>query len=663
MSKRSALLARALHSLLALAVAIAAAATTASPQAERGGAQHQAVVATAQPPVRTTLRTVPLTSRALSVRHGARPSAVPDRARTLAGAPAGLTPAVSTTALNTAPFSLVAVTWDQALGEHDLVAYARTRSNGRWTGWFALASEVDEHAPDPGTAEGMRSRQATAPLLGARSDGVQVRVDTRSGAVPRDLRLDLVDPGASPRTTAEPSLALVPTATTSLSTSPRPPIRSRAAWGADESKVRDVPGYGTVKGAFVHHTVNSNTYSQADVPGLIRSIYAFHVDSRGWDDIGYNFIVDRFGRIWEGRKGGVDRAVIGAHTAGFNAQGFAMAALGTYDTARAPDVVIAAYVQLFAWKFAIHGVDPRRTTYYNTKGNNAISGHRDMGTTECPGDALYAQLGAIRSKVISRMSPFPRFDSLSPAGDATGDGNRDVVGIDRDGTLRLYPGNRASGGFLPPRVVGWGWQSMDRVMGVGDFDGDGKDDLMARERRTGALFLYPGSARDHTPYATRVQVGSGFGRMDNVKAAGDLNGDGFPDIVANDNDGRLWLFGGNGTGGFLPRLEIGNGWYVVNEIAGGGDYTGDGRDDLVGRTTSGDLYVYPGPGASQTRITSRILAARGMNEFDTIIGPGSWTPDAKPDLLARSDSTNALRIYYGAGKGIVTRGRVVGTGW
>ncbi len=664
MRHRTALAARSLHALLALAVVTAAAtvSTSGPPTAAEG-----TVVTTAAHPVRTRLHTVPLTAAADSVRKGARPAQVPARATADAAASSAteLTPAVSTPTLDTGSFSLAAVTWRGTVGEQDLVAYARTRSKGTWSDWYALPNETTEHSPDPGTAEARNARGGTAPLLSAPSDGVQVRVDTRTGAAPADLRVDLVDPGTTPTdtTTAAPSLAIVPTATTSLSTSPKPPIRSRAAWGADESKVRDTPGYGTVKGAFVHHTVNSNSYSASQVPALIRSIYAYHVDSRGWDDIGYNFIVDRFGRIWEGRAGGVDRAVIGAHTAGFNSVGFAMAALGTYSTTKAPAVVITAYVQLFAWKFAIHGVDPRKVSYYNTTGNNAISGHRDMGKTDCPGDALYSQLGSIRSKVIARMSGFPRFDTIAAAGDATGDGNRDVVGIDRDGSLRLYPGDRATGGFLAPSVVGGGWQNMDKVMGVGDFDGDGRDDLIARERRTGYLYLYPGSARRGAVYATRVRVGTGFGRMDNVQAAGDQTGDGFPDIVANDNDGRLWLFPGNGTGGFLPRFELGNGWYIINEISGGADYTGDGKDDLVGRTTSGDLYVYPGPGAPDTRITSRIKAASGLSGYDTIVGPGNWTPDAKPDLLMRDDSTNQLRIYYGSGDGTFSRGRVVGTGW
>src|SRR5205814_8139148 len=98
---------------------------------------------------------------------------------------------------------------------------------------------------------------------------------------------------------------------------PIPPINTRASWGARAPKA--TPGYASsVQMTFVHHTVNSNTYAQSDVPSILRSIQAYHMDSNGWDDIGYNFLVDRFGGMWEGRGGGMDQPVIGAHTLGFN---------------------------------------------------------------------------------------------------------------------------------------------------------------------------------------------------------------------------------------------------------------------------------------------------------------------------------------------------------
>jgi hypothetical protein len=652
--------ARKLHSLLA-AAALTAAMVAANHTPQDGSTR--ALAASAPHPVATSLQTIPLPAAGKDVDPGPT-AAVPQATREQVAGASSLRPVVSSKPISTRPFSLVAVTWTGTFDDDGVVAYARTRSHGSWTPWFALASEGAEHAPDPGTAESRRARQGTAPLLGARSDGVQVRVDTRSGTAPQDLRIDLVDAGASDADGTSMALALaMPSTVVSLSTSPKPPIRSRAAWGADESKVKEAPSYGTVKGGFVHHTVNSNSYSMADVPALIRSIYAYHVDSMGWNDIGYNFIVDRFGQIWEGRKGGVDRAVIGAHTSGFNSQGFAMAALGTYTDTRAADAVITAYVQLFAWKFSIHGVDPRSTTYYNTNGNYAISGHRDMGSTECPGDALYGQLGTIRSEVVARMGPFPRFGLLEAVGDANGDGSADVAGVGSDGILRMYFGNRSTGLFASTAEWGAGWNTLDRLLGVGDWNGDGNDDLVGRDRRTGELFLYTGPGRSGDRFTSKTRIGTGWRLFDNVEAAGDLTGDGFPDIVANDNDGKLWIYPGNGIGGFLPRYLMGSGWYTINEITAGGDYNHDGHDDIVGRSTSGELFIYLGPGAPNRGFTARIAAGTGFNAFDTFIGPGNWTPDDKPDLIMRDDTTNQLRLYYGRGAQGFLRGRVINSGW
>ncbi|HVQ96389.1 MAG TPA: N-acetylmuramoyl-L-alanine amidase, partial [Mycobacteriales bacterium] len=149
---------------------------------------------------------------------------------------------------------------------------------------------------------------------------------------------------------------------------------------------------------------------------MLRSIYAYHSRTRGWGDIGYNFIVDRFGRIWEGRYGGVDSAVIGAHTGGFNYQTFGAAMLGTYSTAAVPAVVVNSLAVLFAWKLAAHYQDPNGITQLTSAGGGTsrypkgvvvskrvISGHRDVGATDCPGNRGYATLAVIRAKVTTIM--------------------------------------------------------------------------------------------------------------------------------------------------------------------------------------------------------------------------------------------------------------------
>ena len=166
---------------------------------------------------------------------------------------------------------------------------------------------------------------------------------------------------------------------------------------------------------FVHHTVNANDYSRAEVPGILRSIYAYHTRSLGWSDVGYNFLVDRFGRIWEGRYGGVARPVVGAHTLGYNDYSFAMSAIGNFETAQPTDVMLRAYGQLFAWKLSLHGVNPASTSQKIGRGTfQAINGHRDAGSTACPGKYLYAKLPLIRQYASSAAPTTPAPPVVQP---------------------------------------------------------------------------------------------------------------------------------------------------------------------------------------------------------------------------------------------------------
>ena len=624
--------------------------------------------ATAAPhPVHTAVHTLSLGAPAMAVARGARVPAL--TAATLsraaadgAPAPAGLRPAVASGPLRTAGFSLVGVTWDGTVPEGSFAAWVRTRAGGAWTGWSALPQESAEHAPDPGTAEAAHERAGTDPVVVAHSDGVEVRVDTRSGAAPAGLRVDLVEPGTSD---ADASVGTAVAGSASAAAG-RPTILSRRQWGADESIVRAAPSYGTVRGAFVHHTVSANTYAASQVPGILRGIMAYHVQSLGWDDIGYNFLVDRFGRIWEGRAGGVDRAVIGAHTVGHNSVAFAMSAIGNFNTATPPAAVVSAYQRLFAWKFSIHGVNPRRPVYYGGKAYNAILGHRDVYGTECPGTRLYNLLPAIRSGTIARMgaaSTGPRFRTIVGAGDVDGDGQKDLVATTAGGTLMLYAGIRRTGGHRVGRVVGHGWQTIDRLLGVGDWNGDGRADLLGRERATGALWLYPGPGRPGAGFTRRTKVGTGFGSFTSMTAAGDVNGDGHPDIVVHQRDGVLRLYPGNGRGGFLAPSTVGHGWQTINAVVGGGDYNGDRRADLLGRDAHGTLWLYPGPGRRGAGYTRRVRAGAGWQGYDTLVAPGNWTPDARPDLLGRKASDHSLWLAYGNGRGGIIGGRRIGTGW
>ncbi len=154
---------------------------------------------------------------------------------------------------------------------------------------------------------------------------------------------------------------------------------SRAPSGAPTSACATSPrsAYYEVHAGFVHHTVNANSYTRAQVPSLLRGIYAYHTKSRGWSDIGYNFIVDRFGRIWEGRYGGVDRPVVGAHTAGYNEYVLRDVGAGQLRARPGPRAaMLDAYGRLFAWKLSLHGVAASSTS----SGSAAVLPGRSTGT-------------------------------------------------------------------------------------------------------------------------------------------------------------------------------------------------------------------------------------------------------------------------------------------
>lgn len=320
----------------------------------------------------------------------------------------------TTEPVTTDPFSVVAVTWDDpSVDAHDLQTWVRHRSEGSWSQWYTMP-HADGHGPDEGTVEAAGQRGGTDPLIVPESDGVQVRVDAGEVTDVNDLRVDLIDPGES-----EADHEVQSTSAAAAAAS-RPAIRTRADWGADERLRNGRVSYGQIKAGFVHHTVNSNSYSKADVPSIIRGIYAYHVKSRGWQDIGYNFLVDRFGRIWEGRAGGIDKPVTGAHTYGHNDDAFGVSVIGTYTSAKPPAAVLDAFAQMYAYKFSLHGVDPQSKVNLDGTTTNAISGHRDTYATACPGDALYAKLAQIRATTAALMSKaVPTSDrirvSLSPA--------------------------------------------------------------------------------------------------------------------------------------------------------------------------------------------------------------------------------------------------------
>lgn len=343
----------------------------------------------------------------------------------------------ATPKLPTSTHSMVAVTWP---GEGEPTIGIRSRAGGRWSSWQDLPVLLD--GPDDASTESSAVRGTDLVWTGD-ADGVQVRV---SGARPAGLTLTLLRPAPLPGDrTAEADVLPPPAvdAATSGATmrsasggsartaaSLRPPLRSRAAWGADES-LRERPASinSTIEQAHVHHSASGNTYTAADVPAIIRGFYRYHTGTLGWSDIAYNFLVDRFGRIWVGRAGGPDRAVRGAHTLGFNATSVGICVIGNFDTATPGVKVLTAVAAVAAWKLAAYDRNPRGWIRVTSEGSDkyavgrsvplhVIDGHRDTNDTACPGANLYARLPDIRARaaaMIAQGTTTPAVQATAPA--------------------------------------------------------------------------------------------------------------------------------------------------------------------------------------------------------------------------------------------------------
>ncbi len=329
-------------------------------------------------------------------------------------------PAALTAQRSAERFDLVALTWTGP-APTGTTMQVRVREGGGWTTWHELPAE--DHGPDLGD-EAAGSVRASEPLMTNGADGVQVRVDSDAGTLPAGLRAVLVD-GERSAADAHPAPAQDPVPPASAAAAPlvaatgRPAIITRAQWGADERLVKEPPVVDSrVTKLFIHHTDTSNSYTRAQAYAQVRAVYTFHTKGRGWNDIGYNFLVDRYGRVFEGRRGSISAAVHGAHTGGFNTDAIGISVLGAFSGSKPTSAALRGVVNVAAWKMAEHFINPRgRTAAVSSGGSSTrypagkkvtlrtISGHRDVGYTECPGNKLYPYLPWIRSAVAARLKP------------------------------------------------------------------------------------------------------------------------------------------------------------------------------------------------------------------------------------------------------------------
>jgi flagellar hook assembly protein FlgD len=334
----------------------------------------------------------------------------------------------------------------------------RTRAlSGSWTAWQPARPEAED-APDHGTREERAGRRWKLgnPYWTGSSNAIEYRL---RGDVTRLRAFFIQSPAVG-----EP--ARLPARAT------RPGIITRAQWGADESIVRARPDYAErVRFAVVHHTAGTNSYSASESAAIVRGIQRYHVLANGWNDIGYNFLVDKYGQVFEGRGGGVAQNVVGAHAQGFNTGSTGVSVLGTYSSTTISKAARSALVRLLAWRLDVAHVDPRGALTWVSGGNpefpagtrvtlRTVAGHRDTGPTSCPGNALYAELPAIRRSVAALGLP-KLYDpevsgSLGGPVRVTG---RLSTALPWSVTIRAADGSSVATGTGSGTAVDWTWDA------------------------------------------------------------------------------------------------------------------------------------------------------------------------------------------------------------
>ena len=363
------------------------------------------------------------------------------------------------------------------------------RADGSWSRWGHAAAGPD--APDA-PEEARTRRTPGAPVWTGGARVLQLRADRRLSG----LRIRFVNttgtatPAQRARTRAakkrKGAHGKIPASPATRAGTPR--IVPRKQWGASRCTPRDVPSYGNARVAYVHHTVSLNNYSRDEAASMVLAICLYHRNGNGWDDIGYNLLVDRFGTIYEGRAGGVDAPVLGAQAGGFNSESTGVAVIGNYESTAPSSAAMGSLARVLAWKLSIHGIPARGRARVTSAGGpstshpvgtrvrvHRISGHRDVNATACPGAALYRRLPALRREVARLKGHSSRLSLARSSGDASYGTGTPVAG-----RLRLPDGASPAGATIElRRLTGSGPERL-LATAVTDDEGNWTADLPLR---------------------------------------------------------------------------------------------------------------------------------------------------------------------------------------
>ncbi|ROQ23521.1 VCBS repeat protein [Streptomyces sp. PanSC19] len=245
-----------------------------------------------------------------------------------------------------------------------------------------------------------------------------------------------------------------------------------------------------------------------------------------------------------------------------------------------------------------HDFDDNGSTDVLARDASGVLWRDDLRDRPVNGQVKSAQ----RAKIGSGWGVYKQIEAVGNVGGAA---PGDLIAVDGSGVQWLYLG-KGDGTFAPRVKVGTGWQIYNKIAGGSDLDGDGRPDLVATDG-AGALWFYKGTGSYAKPYAPRVSLGGNWQGYNQLTAVGNIAGTAAGDMVARDTSGVLWLYQGNGTGGFAPRVKVGGGWGAFSQLVGAGDLDNDGRPDLIAYGTSGEYgaYVYRSTGNAAAPFSRR----------------------------------------------------------
>jgi N-acetylmuramoyl-L-alanine amidase-like protein/VCBS repeat protein len=560
-----------------------------------------------------------------------------------------------------APFVRLGAIWDlSADGGLEL----RTSSDGSsWSAWAAPEEVFAE--------EGARAGHVVVDGDPARF--FQYRV-TGPDVAPTYLVLEPIETFTPIEDVEDPAVGEAQSAITAGSI----PIHSRASWGAEPAKCSSPMG--TAFRAAVHHTAGP-THDEMSVPARLRQIQDFHIYSRGWCDIAYNYLVSRDGRVWTGR--GIDH--MGAHALNANTGNVGVSFIGTYTSTPATETQLCAAGELFRW---IHQVAPGVSL-----NRTDVKGHRQYGGgTECPGDKLYGQIDAILARAKNGCAPNPPPNPESDEGvisahlhdaaastDVTGDGKADACARNGAGIrcFRATANGWAQSAIAGPDLSnqkGWDDKSNYSTLRFADIDGDGDADLCGRHDDGFRCWKSNGQGFGGAITTDLFRDAAGWDKASRYGTIrmGDVNGDGKADACGRAKLGfRCWLSNGHGfptkvTG---PAWSDDNGWTDPSnyDTIRMGDVNGDGKDDVCARNDSRFVCWLSNGSAFATKILGPLWGDDVWKDVDNwaTIRLVDLNGDGKADVCGRGNLGFRCHLSNGAGFGAAIQGPALSNdnGW